>query len=156
MNYTLKRASLHEVREIQHLIAVEAEAAHMLPRALSELYENIRDFWVAVDNDGKVIGCCALHVSWENLAEIRSLAVSKEAKGNGIGTALIKACLEDAGQLAITRVFALTYIPLYFEKKGFHHLEKDELPHKVWSDCIKCPKFPDCDEVAVSYELTDN
>jgi amino-acid N-acetyltransferase len=128
----------------------------MLPRALSELYENIRDFWVARADDNAVIGCCALHVSWENLAEIRSLAVQNNAKGNGIGDALIKACLNDARELGILRVFALTYIPLYFEKKGFHHLEKDELPHKVWGDCIKCPKFPDCDEVAVSYELPDN
>lgn len=153
MTYTLHRASLREIRDIHQLIAGQADAARMLPRALSELYENVRDFWVARTDDGTVVGCCALHVVWDTLAEIRSLVVREDAKGNRIGEKLIHACVNDAQELGITRVFALTYIPVYFQKQGFSHLEKDLLPHKVWSDCIKCPKFPDCDEVAVHLDL---
>jgi amino-acid N-acetyltransferase len=86
---------------------------------------------------------------WEDLAEVRSLAVRDDRMGRGVGTELVEACISEAIVLGITRVFALTYKPVFFEKLGFQRVDKSELPHKIWSDCLKCSKFPDCDEVAL-------
>jgi amino-acid N-acetyltransferase len=99
-----------------------------------------------------MLGICALHVCWENLAEIRSLAVTEEAQRQGIGRQLVEACLAEAGYLGINRVFTLTYQPVFFERLGFRPIDKSELPHKVWSDCIQCSKFPDCNEEALVWE----
>ncbi len=142
-----------EAGKIQALINFYAKKDEMLPRALNDIYEMIRDFWV-YEEKGEIIGCCALHVDWEDLAEIRSLAVAEGHKDRGIGKQLVQCCIEDAQKLGIKKIFALTYKPKYFEKFGFHDIIKDELPRKIWSDCIKCPKFPDCDEYAVMIELT--
>jgi amino-acid N-acetyltransferase len=127
----------------------------MLPRPLGEIYEFLRDFVIALDEQsGDVVGCCALHVVWEDLAEVRSLAVDDAHRGTGLGRRLVEACIAEACRLGIKRLFALTYVPGFFKKLGFHDLPKETLPHKVWSDCIKCHKFPDCDEQAVALDLT--
>jgi amino-acid N-acetyltransferase len=100
-----------------------------------------------------VVGTVCLHICWEDLAEVRSLAVAEDQGGKGIGRQLVQACLDEARQLGLKRVFALTYKPGFFEKLGFHTIEKSELPHKIWGDCMKCAKFPECDEIAMSIEL---
>jgi amino-acid N-acetyltransferase len=125
----------------------------MLPRALSGLYENLRDYFVIRDTGGNVIGCVALHISWEDVAEVRSLAVSMARQYKGIGSRLVKACLDEARVLGIPTVFCLTYKPEFFEKMEFKTVDKMELPRKVWSECFHCPKFPDCDEVAMIYKF---
>ena len=124
----------------------------MLHRSLSEIYENIRDYRVAVF-DSKVIGCSGLHVSWRDLAEVKSLAVSRTVQGKGIGKALVKANIADGKLLGIKRVFALTYVPDMFTKMGFTVVDKAALPRKVWTECVFCPKFPDCGEIAVLMNL---
>jgi amino-acid N-acetyltransferase len=115
----------------------------MLPRTLNELYEDLRDFHVFEENSSP-IGVCALHVSWDGLAEIRSLAVRQDRIKSGIGTALVQQCLAEAAELQAERVFVLTYED-GFQKLGFTAVDK-ELPHKIWTDCLNCVKFPDCDE----------
>ncbi|MCJ7645915.1 N-acetyltransferase [bacterium] len=148
----IRKAKISDIRELHKLINFYAEQGEMLPRSLNELYENIRDFLV-FEERGEILGCCALHVSWEDLGEIKSLAVKPGHTGKGIGRKLIEACLEETNELGIKKVFALTFKPEYFEKKGFRKIEKDELPHKIWSECINCPKFPNCEEVAMLREM---
>src|SRR3990172_12147399 len=120
----------------------------MIPRSINELYEHIRDFIVAEEN-GRITGVCALHVLWEDLAEVRSLAVRKEYQKMGVGKKLVKRCIVEAGTLGIKRVFVLTYQPLFFKKLGFVDIDKASLPQKIWGDCVRCPKFPECDEHAL-------
>lgn len=148
----IRKARIDDIKYIQDLINFYAKQDRMLPRSLNELYENIRDFFVYEDN-GRVIGCCALHVTWENLAEVKSLAVAEAAHKKGIGKELVKSALADAKNLCIKRVFALTYVPEFFEKLGFKKIEHSELPHKIWSECIKCVKFPDCKEIALALDV---
>ena len=148
----IRKANVEDVRNIQKLVNYHADKGEMLPRSLGDTCDNIRDFFV-YEEDGAILGCCALHVTWVDLAEIRSLAVADDIQGKGVGTALLDTCLEDAKRLAIKKVFALTYKPEFFGKKGFHQIDKGELPHKVWLGCINCVKFPDCDEVAVIRDL---
>lgn len=124
----------------------------MLPRSLNELYENLRDHFV-VEADTELAGCCAVHVTWGDLCEIKSLAVRSEYQGQHLGDRLVNACIEDGRSLGLPRVFVLTYIPSYFQRFGFRELPKAELPHKVWSECIRCPKFPDCGEVSMVLDL---
>lgn len=149
---TIRKATIKDTAEIQALINYYADKDMMLPRSLNEIYENIRDFWVKEEN-GAIIGCAALHIAWENLAEVKSLAVKEEFIKKGIGESLLNKCIDDAKVLWVKRVFALTYVPDYFKKFGFKEIPKEELPHKIWSECIKCPKFPDCGEVALLYEV---
>ncbi len=120
----------------------------MLARSLNELYEGIRDF-VIYEEDGTIKGVCAIRILWEDLAEIRSLAVKEEFQKSGIGRVLVQKCLKDAKNLGIKKVFALTYQPGFFKKLGFKDIDKSKLPQKIWGDCLKCPKFPECDEHAV-------
>lgn len=134
------------------LINVHAKKEEMLPRALNDLYESVRDFFVA-EEDGIVIGACALRILWEDLAEIRSLAVDDKFQGKGIGSKLVNACIKEAVELGIKRVFALTYQRDFFKKIGFKDISKRKLPQKIWGDCMRCPKFPDCDEHAVILTL---
>src|SRR5574340_593063 len=152
METTLRRARIEDVTAIQRLINSFAEQDQMLPRSLSELYENIRDYFVA-EVEGAVAGCCALHVTWSDLAEVKSLAVSEGTRRRGIGDRLVKACLEDAKAIGVPRLFVLTYIPDYFARFGFRKVEKAELPQKVWTECIRCPKFPDCGEAGMVLDL---
>jgi amino-acid N-acetyltransferase len=148
----LEKAKMQDVPQIHRLINDFADRGEMLARSLSEIYENIRDFSV-VKQDERVIACAALHVSWSDLAEIKSVAVAEDSQKQGIGTQLIEACLEEAKELGITTVFCLTYQPGFFEKFGLSKVDKMELPRKVWTECYRCPKFPDCDEVALTGQL---
>jgi len=148
----IRKAKISDIKELHKLINFYAERGEMLPRSLNELYENIRDFLV-FEEKGEILGCCALHVSWEDLGEIKSLAVKPAHTGKGIGRKLVEECLEETNKLGIKKVFALTFRPEYFEKRGFRKIEKDELPHKIWSECINCAKFPNCEEVAMLKEM---
>ncbi len=148
----IRKADVNDVKKIQKLINYYAKRDRMLPRSLNELYENIRDFFVY--SEGKnIYGCCALHIDWEDLSEIKSLAVAKSKAGKGVGKKLLENCLNEAKALKIKKVFALTYIPDFFEKFGFKIVDKGELPHKIWSECIKCVYFPGCKEIAMMKEL---
>lgn len=148
----LRKAQITDVKDIQKLLTHFASRGDMLSRSLSELYEAIRDFYVWEEH-GVVFGAAALHIMWEDLAEIRSVAVSEDAGRKGIGTTLVQACIDEARQLGLKRVFCLTYKPDFFGKFGMRIVDKSELPHKVWTDCIKCVKFPDCDEIAMILDL---
>jgi len=133
---------------MQRLISHFAARGELLPRTLNELYVHLRDFFVCVVGD-EVIGICALSLYWEDLAEVRTLAVREEYGGKGMGAALVTACLDEASRLGVQRVFALTYRPGFFTRLGFREIDKRELPQKIWKDCIKCAKFTNCDEVAL-------
>jgi len=148
----IRKATIEDMKDMQELINFYAKQDRMLPRSLNELYENIRDFFV-YEEAGKILGCCALHIAWENLAEVKSLAVGEASQKKGIGAMLVKQALEDAKKLKVKRVFALTYVPEFFEKLGFKRIEHAELPHKIWSECIKCVKFPDCAENALALDI---
>ena len=148
---TITKASIQDAPQIHKLINHFADKGEMLPRSLSEIYENIRDYFV-IRQDERVIACAALHVDWSDLAEIRSVAVAKKRQQEGIGAQLIEACLQEAKELGISRVYCLTYQPSFFEKFGFLQADKMELPRKVWTECYRCPKFPDCGEVALIYQ----
>ena len=144
----IRKARIGDVKDIQELINYYARKDVMLPRSLNELYENLRDFWVAEENK-KICGSAAMHISWDDLAEIKSLAVAKNKQHKGLGRALISACLNEARQLGARKVFALTYKPDFFKKFGFKKIKNSDLPHKIWAECINCPKFPNCQEVAL-------
>ena len=143
-----EKARIQDVPQMHRLINYFAGRDEMLARSLSEIYENIRDYFVIRDED-KVTACTALHVDWADLAEIRSLAVAETSQQQGAGAELVKACLNEANKLGITMVYCLTYQPAFFEKQGFAQVDKAELPRKVWTECYRCPKFPDCGEVAL-------
>jgi len=148
----IRKAILRDVKEIQQLIKLYSTRGDILPRSLVELYDHLRDFYVFIQNR-KVVGICALHICWEDLAEIRTLAVEEKARRKGIGAKLVRACMKEAKALGAKKVFALTYRPDFFEELNFEVVDKNVLPHKIWADCLKCVKFPDCDEVAVVKDL---
>jgi len=148
----MRKARVGDVRAIQGLIEASASKGEMLHRSLSEIYDHLRDFYICEGNRS-LLGTCALHICWEDLAEIRSLAVLEEERQKGIGSELVRACLEEAKGLGIRKVFVLTYKPSFFQKFGFEIVDKAVLPHKIWSDCLKCVKFPDCDEIAMTLQL---
>jgi amino-acid N-acetyltransferase len=151
---TIRKAKISDVRQIQKLIELSAKKGEMLSRSLSELYDNLRDYYIyQEEGQGQILGTCAMHICWEDLAEIRSLVVQEEYNRRGIGTKLIEACLSEAISLGLYRIFALTYKPDFFRKFGFKVVDKSTLPHKIWADCIKCVKFPECDEMAVLLEV---
>ena len=145
----VRNAKISDAKAIHQLLLKYAGDGLVLPRSLSDLYENIRNFYVFEETDGTVIGAVCLHVSWEDLAEVRSLVVAEKASGRGIGRKLVEQCLGEAREIGIHKVFALTYKIDFFAKLGFSEIEKSELPHKIWGDCVKCAKFPDCDETAM-------
>lgn len=155
---TVRRARVGDAGEIQRLITRFAERDEMLHRSLGEIYENIRDFYVAEEDLGgregtQIVGCGGLHVCWSHLAEVKSLAVEEHRQGQGHGRRLVEACLDEARELGLKTVFALTYKPEFFQRLGFRVVDKATLPHKVWNECIRCPKFPACGEIAVVYEF---
>lgn len=150
--YIFRKAITNDVEYIHKLINKFAAKDLMLPRSLSEIYENLRDYYVCVDNN-IVIGCSSLHIYWKNLAELRSVAVDESYQGGSIATKLINLCLEEARSLDIKRIFVLTYVPDFFKRHGFHPISKEELPHKIWSECVRCHKFPDCNETPLILEL---
>jgi len=144
----IRKAKISDIKEIQALINIFARKDLMLARSLNELYENLRDFWVC-EFKGKVIGCAAMHISWDDLAEIKSVAVAKTYQDKGIGSQLIIACLDEAKDLGAKKIFVLTYKPKFFNKFGFKRVKQSELPHKIWAECINCCKFPNCQEIAL-------
>ena len=148
----VEKARIKDVDQMQQLVNHFAERGEMLARPLSEMYENIRDYFVVRDGE-RVIACGALHVSWLDLAEIKSVAVAEDNQDKGVGAQLVEACLGEGKELGIPTVFCLTYKPAFFERFGFAQVDKMELPRKVWTECYRCPKFPDCDEVALICRL---
>lgn len=146
------KATVKDAPLMKTIIECHAKNNRMLSRSLSYLYDNIRDYSVAVE-DGKVVGCCALHISWEDLAEVKSLAVAKDYTGRGIGRALLESALAEAKSMGIPKVFTLTLEPEFFMKHGFTKIPREDLPMKVWGECIHCPKYPDCDETALTYSV---
>ena len=148
----LRKAVTADVPHMQKLINHYADAGQMLHKSLNELFENIRDFTVA-EEDGRILACAAIHVTWDDLAEIKSVAVAPDIKGRGVGKMIVDQCLAEARDLGLRRVFALTYQPEFFTKRGFKVIDRGMLPHKVWGECIKCHKFPNCNEVAMMHYL---
>jgi amino-acid N-acetyltransferase len=146
--YQLKKATMKDAKEIHTLVNQFAKKDEMLPRSLNEIFENIRDFFVCFKGD-KIVGTAALHMLWEDLAEIRSVAVANDYQGKGIGKNLVKRCLREAQALGVQKVFALTYHPGFFRELGFLDVDKNSLPQKIWGECLKCHKFPECNEIAV-------
>ena len=149
----IRKARMEDVRQIHALLQHFADKKLLLGRSISSLYDHLRDFVVYDDNGGGISGVCSLHICWENLAEVRSLAVLEGVHGKGIGASLVQTCLAEAAEYGITRIFTLTYQPEFFRKQGFFDIDKKELPHKIWTDCIHCSMFPDCDEEALMYEV---
>ncbi len=148
----IRKARISDIKQVHKLIDDFAKREEMIPRSLNELYENLRDFIVCEDK-GNICGVCALHIMWEDLAEIRSLAVKREYQKMGIGKKLVIQCLKEAKSVGIKKVFALTYQPEFFKKIGFADIDKSNLPQKIWGDCVRCPKFPECNEYAVIKNL---
>ncbi len=149
----IRKARVGDVPAIKELIDAYAAKNIILQRSLSDIYENLRSFFVYVTPEGEVLGCCALHIIWKDLGEIRSLAVKESVTGEGVGSKLLDAALKEAKDLGLERVFTLTLTPEFFKQHGFREVAKERLPQKVWGWCVKCPKFPDCDEVALMVEL---
>ena len=149
----VEKATIGDVKKMHELVNKFAGKGEMLPRALSEMYENLRDFFVIRDSNGNVVACVALHISWADLAEVKALAVHENKHKKGMGAALIKSCVQEAWSLGIPKIFCLTYKPGFFQKQGFKMVEKMDLPRKIWAECYSCPKFPDCDEVALVLDV---
>lgn len=149
----VRNARIRDAKAICSLINFYAEHDKMLFRSMAEIYENLQTFLVA-ERDGRLIGCCALEVIWSDLAEVKSLAVAADERGKGVGMALVAAAVDQARQLGVPRVFALTLEPKFFERAGFAVVKKEELPMKVWSDCARCPKQDECDEIALIRDVS--
>jgi amino-acid N-acetyltransferase len=146
----IRKATIKDIKAIHSLLQQYGRKGELLPRPLSVLYDHVRDFSVyAADEVSNILGCCALQFCWDDLAEIRSLAVHPDHVGKGIGSKLVEKVLADATSFKIQKVFALTYRPGFFERFGFDRIDRSELPIKIWADCIMCIKFPDCDEIAM-------
>jgi len=146
------RAMVGDASSVHRMISRFADKGEVLPRALSEIYDGIRDYFV-VKKEGQVVACAALHVTWVDLAEIRSLAVDEQEQKQRIGSLLVQACIDEAKELGIPKIFCLVRKPAFFERHGFQLIDKTELPQKVWAECYRCPKFPNCDEVALILHL---
>ena len=150
----IRAAKVGDAKEISALITDYAEQDKMLFRSMADIYENIRSFYTA-ESEGKIVGCCCLHIIWEDLAEIKSLAVDKDYQGQGVGRALVEYTVQQAKELGIRKVFALTLEPEFFKKSGFETIAMERLPMKVWSDCARCPKQNNCDEIAVIKDISE-
>ncbi len=150
----IRKAIIQDIKTIYKLLSHYGDQGSLLSRPLVELYEHLRDFFVVEGSSPKspIVGVCALGICWEDLAEIRSLAVAQDHQGKNYGSQLVEICLQEALSLGLKRVFTLTYEPDFFSKLGFKEIEKSTLPHKIWADCIRCAKFPDCDEIAMVIE----
>ncbi len=146
------RATVHDAEAIHRLVNFWAARGDMLPRTMGETYENLRDFFV-VREAGETVACGALHITWADLAELKSLAVAEDRQSGGYGSIVVRACIEEARTLGLDRIFALTYRPGFFERLGFQQVDVMTLPRKVWNECYRCPKFPGCNEIAMTLEL---
>lgn len=150
----IRKATVRDVKTIHTLLNHFADKGLLLPRSLSEIYDHLRDYSVLEAVEGDLpSGVCGLGICWEDLAEIKSLAVSEPLQGKGFGSRLVEACLDEARALGLKKVFTLTYVPGFFKKLGFEEIDKSFLPHKIWADCLRCPKFPNCDEVSLMKTL---
>ena len=149
---TVRKARISDVPKIAELVNSFARKDLMLPKPLSRLYEDIRDFTV-VEKDGQLLGCGALHVYWDNLAEIRSLAITEGVQRSGLGRKIVEQLLDESREYGLNHIFALSYKPEFFKKLGFKVVDKNSLPQKIWKDCINCPHFPNCNEVALDILL---
>ena len=148
-NILYRKPNFDDIEDIFKLINDYAAEGVMLPKSRSTLYETIRDMVVAVDEDDKVVGVGALHVTWNEMAEVRSMAVNRDFTRRGIGAEIVKRLLGEGRSFGVKKFFTLTYKPGFFQTLGFHTVTKEELPHKIWRECIECPKFPNCDEIAM-------
>lgn len=152
--YYIRKARISDVKTIHGMLMDCSRNGLLLPRSYNELYGHLRDFMVlAPKGAGPIQACCALSITWDDLAELRSLVVVDSLQGQGWGRKLVEACLSEAVTLGLFRIFTLTYQQAFFEKLGFAETGKDALPQKVWSDCLRCPKFPECDEIAMILEM---
>lgn len=151
----IRKAIIEDIKDVHRLLNHYADQGLLLPRSLSELYDHLRDYVVLAADDHRhlIHGVCGLRIIWEDLAEIKSLAVSEDQQGKGSGIRLVEACLKESRSLGLKKVFTLTYVPDFFIKLGFKEVEKSVLPNKIWADCLNCPKFPDCDEIALMINL---
>ena len=150
----IRKANIQDIKAIHRLLQEYGKKEELLARPLSQLYDHLRDFSVYVnENNQQLTGCCALQICWEDLAEIRSLAVHPDHMGKNIGKQLTETVLQEAKSFQVKKVFTLTYKPNFFKQFGFVTIERSELPLKIWGDCIICVKFPDCDEIAMMKEL---
>lgn len=148
----IRKAKLSDSESIHKLVNYYAKKGLMLARSRSALYEYIRNYSV-MEDDGEVVGVGALSILWSDLAEVRTLAVKESHAGQGIGQQLVEHFLAEAKDLGINKVFTLTYQVAFFEKCGFKTISKEEMPHKIWKDCLNCPKFPNCDEVLMVIDV---
>jgi len=148
----IRKANVKDANEIRKLVNSFASEGKMLPLSMNLVYERLRDFTV-IEKKGKIIGCGALRITWKTLGEIRSVAISKNFQKKGYGKKLMETLFKEAEELGLEKIFVLTYIPEFFEKFGFEKISKSKLPHKIWFDCINCPKFPRCDEIAMMKKL---
>ena len=151
----LRKARIGDVKTIHKMINVSASKEEILPRSLMDIYGSLRDFFIYYDEDERIItGICAMNIIWENLAEVRSLYVDEAFRRRGIGRILVEACISEAITLELFRIFTLTYKKEFFQRVGFHAVDRSSLSEKIWTDCFRCPKYPDyCDEVAMIIEL---
>jgi amino-acid N-acetyltransferase len=148
----IREAKVTDAGEIQRLIRMRAEEGAMLHRSINDIYEQLRDFLV-YEEEGTISAAVAIHIVWEDIAEIRSLAVDKKNEGKGVAKSLVEKSIEFARDVGVKRVFVLTYVPDFFKKLGFEEIDKKDLPHKIWNACIRCHKFPDCDEYALAKSI---
>lgn len=144
-----RKARFQDAETIYNLIYDYAQKGEMLARSRNTIYETMRDMVVAENEDGEVVGVGGLHITWDSLAEVRSMAVSPKYKRHGIGSGIVKELIREGKEMGIKKIFTLTYKPQFFVTLGFREVKKEDLPHKVWKECIDCPKFPDCDETAM-------
>jgi len=149
----IRKAKIKDVKTIHKLLKIYADQGELLSRPLSMLYDHLRSFSVYENPQGEVVGCCALQICWEDLAEVRSLAVHPDYTGQKIGQQLTENAIAEAREFGIKSVFSLTYRPTFFARFGFTQIDRSELPLKIWGDCLMCVKFPDCDETAMMKRL---
>jgi amino-acid N-acetyltransferase len=150
----IKKATMADAKEIHSFMLEGAKTGEILPRPLNDMYQFLRDYWALRQGKGKPIrAISSLHVCWHDLGEIRNLYVDEKLRGKGIGESLVKLSLDEAKTMGLKKVFALTYRPGFFERLGFRRTKRQNLPSKIWADCLSCMKFPDCDETAVIFEL---
>ena len=147
-SYILRKALVADVPRIAEIINAHAQKGIMLSRPISRIYDNVRDYTV-VEIEGVVAGCGSLHIMWSDLAEIRSVALREDMIGKGIGRPLVESLIAESEGMGIEKVFVLTYRSEFFGKLGFTVIDKAELPHKIWSECINCVHFPNCNEIAM-------
>ena len=146
------KAEIADAQAIHDVINFYAQRGDMLPRTMGEVYENLRDFFVVKDSE-RFLGCVAVHIVWSDLAELKSLAVPEDVQSRGVGSLLVNAAVDEARRIGLERVFALTYRPAFFERLGFVQADVMTLPRKVWNECYRCPKFPSCNEIALTLDL---